>query len=85
MVRCLAVAGSQAPAWEPMRTGSWSFRDRVPKLELGDERNERTYQTTQDESSQVIFSGLLRGKPGRGMAFYGTSEVGPLAAGFRPR
>jgi len=42
------MAGSQAPAWEPLvfqspacsltiPWGSWSFKDRIPKLELGNE------------------------------------------------
>ncbi len=41
---CPAIAGSQAPAWEPMFSSSslpWrlnqSFKDRIPKLELGNE------------------------------------------------
>jgi len=41
------LAGSQTPAWEPLScklllgrsSGSWSFKNPIPKQELGNEHN----------------------------------------------
>jgi len=42
-----SLAGSQAPAWEPLSCklllgrslGSWNFKNPIPKPELGNEQN----------------------------------------------
>jgi len=63
-------AGSQAPAWEPLSCklllgrslGSWSFKSRIPKQELGNEQTDALYHQVHEKKGDklVVHQALVK-------------------------